>query len=117
MIHKRRRLLSAKVRRQHMLDAAVWVFARKGYRRAAVSDIIERAGVARGTFYLYFDSKERVLLAVLEDFHDRLREAFEALDAAATAARPHGGRAVLAASVRSWLEFFAAHRDTTRVVL
>jgi len=85
--------------------------------RAGVSDIIGRAGVARGTFYLYFESKERMLLAVLDQFHDRTRQAFEALDAAATAARSQGPRAVLEASFRCWLEFFASHRDATRVVL
>ena len=105
------------MRRQQLLDAATWVFARKGYRRAGVSDIIARAGVARGTFYLHFTSKERILLAVLDDFHGRIKRAFEALDAAAAQARPHGPRAVLEASFRSWLESFAAHRDATKVVL
>jgi AcrR family transcriptional regulator len=100
-----------------LLDAATWVFARKGYRRAGVSDIIGRAGVARGTFYLYFESKERMLLAVLDEFHDRTKQAFEALDTAASAARSRGPRAVLETSFRCWLEFFAAHRDATRVVL
>ena len=38
---------------------------------AGVSDIIDRADVARGTFYLYFDSKEEVFLAIVEDFHER----------------------------------------------
>ena len=52
-------------RRQQLLEAATWVFARKGYRRAGISDIIARAGVARGTFYLYFDSKEQVFLAIV----------------------------------------------------
>jgi len=100
-----------------LLTAATWVFARRGYRRAGVSDIIERAGVARGTFYLHFESKEAILLAVLEDFHNRTKDAFEALDGAATAARPLGPRAVLEASFRCWLEFFASHRDAARVVL
>jgi len=99
------------------MEAATWVFARKGYRRAGISDIIARAGVARGTFYLHFDSKEQILLAVLNDFHDRTKRAFEALDDAAAAARSQGPRAVLEASFRRWLKFFADHRDATRVVL
>ena len=57
-------------RRQQLLDAAAWVFARKGYRAAAISDIIARAHVARGTFYLYFASKEQIFLAIVEEFHD-----------------------------------------------
>jgi TetR/AcrR family transcriptional regulator, fatty acid metabolism regulator protein len=100
-----------------LIDAATWVFARKGYRRSGISDIIARAGVARGTFYLHFASKDRILLAVLDNFHDRTKRAFEALDAAATAARSLGPRAVLEASFQCWLEFFTTHRDATRVVL
>jgi AcrR family transcriptional regulator len=73
--------------------------------------------VARGTFYLYFDSKERILLAILDDFHDRTKRAFEALDAAATEARHLGPRAILEASFRRWLEYFAGQHDATRVVL
>jgi AcrR family transcriptional regulator len=114
---KRRTVLPPGVRRQHILDAATWVFARKGYRQAAISDIVARADVARGTFYLYFDSKEQVLLSIVEDFHGRVKRAFEALDAAAHAARAGGPRAILQASFRQWLEFFAAHRDATRVIL
>jgi len=110
-------VFSPNVRRRQLVEAATWVFARKGYRRAGISDIIARAGVARGTFYLYFDSKERILLAILEEFHDRTKRAFEALDAAATHARALGPRAVLEASFRRWLEYFASQRDATRVVL
>jgi AcrR family transcriptional regulator len=114
---RRRTLLAPDQRRHQLLDAATWVFARKGYRTAGISDIIARAGVARGTFYLYFESKEQVFLAIVEDFHTRVKRAFEALDDAAAAARPRGPRAVLQASFRGWLEFFATHRDATRVIL
>ena len=52
-----------------MLNAALKAFSRKGYASAHVSDIIEEAGVARGTFYLYFESKrdafEKVLAHIL----------------------------------------------------
>jgi AcrR family transcriptional regulator len=114
---KRRTVLAPDLRRQQILDAATWVFARKGYRRAAISDIVVRADVARGTFYLYFDSKEQVFLSIVEDFHRRVKGAFEALDGAAHAARAGGPRAILQASIGQWLEFFAAHRDATRVIL
>jgi TetR/AcrR family fatty acid metabolism transcriptional regulator len=113
----RRSVLTPDLRRQQILDAATWVFARQGYRHAAVSDIITRADVARGTFYLYFDSKEQVFQSIVEDFHGRVKRAFEALDDAAHAARNNGARAILQASLRQWLEFFAAHRDATRVIL
>jgi AcrR family transcriptional regulator len=62
---RRRTSLPPDRRRHQLLEAATWVFARKGYRRAGVSDIIARARVARGTFYLYLDSKEQVFLAIV----------------------------------------------------
>jgi AcrR family transcriptional regulator len=114
---KRRILLSREDRRRQLLDAATAVFAQKGYRNAGVGDIIARAGVARGTFYLYFTSKEEIFLAIVEDFHGRVTRALEAVDAVATDTSGAGAHAALQASFRSWLGFFAAHRDATRVIL
>jgi AcrR family transcriptional regulator len=112
---KRRTLLGREERRRQLLDAATVVFAEKGYRHAGVGDIIARARVARGTFYLYFTSKQEIFLAIVEDFHGRVTRALEAVDAAD--ARTAGTQAALQASFRSWLGFFAAHRDATRVIL
>ncbi len=39
-------------RREQVLDAAKAVFAKKGFHRSSIADIIQRAGIARGTFYL-----------------------------------------------------------------
>ena len=47
-------------RRAQLLAAARVVFARRGYHHASVSDILDEAKVARGTFYNYFDSKRAV---------------------------------------------------------
>ena len=44
---------------------------------SGVSDIIARAGVARGTFYLYFESKHQIFLAVVSAFHDQVAEALD----------------------------------------
>ncbi|HEY7171571.1 MAG TPA: TetR/AcrR family transcriptional regulator [Vicinamibacterales bacterium] len=114
---RRRTLLAPEDRRRQLLDAATAVFAEKGYRNAGVGDIIARAGVARGTFYLYFTSKQEIFLAIVEDFHGRVTRALAAVDAVASDATGAGTPAVLQASFRSWLEFFAAHRDATRVIL
>ena len=62
-------------RRAQLLDAAIAVFAEHGYNSAKVSDIVQHAGVAQGTFYLYFKSKREVLLALVERFCDTLVEA------------------------------------------
>ena len=115
LVPKRRTPLLPDQRRQQLLQAATWVFARKGYRRAGISDIIERAGVARGTFYLYFDSKEQVFLAIVSDFHKRISQAITTTE---TPTQPiTDPEALLRASFRRWLAFFADNRDATTVIL
>ena len=52
-------------RRAQLVAAARVVFAAKGYHAAGVADIIDGAGVARGTFYNYFESKRSIFQAVL----------------------------------------------------
>jgi TetR/AcrR family transcriptional regulator, fatty acid metabolism regulator protein len=56
---------------QVILDAAVKTFARAGYHRTRVADIAREAGVADGTVYIYFKSKEDILVSLFEDlmFH------------------------------------------------
>ena len=116
LVPRKRTVLSPDIRRHQLLDAATWVFARKGYRRAGISDIIARAGVARGTFYLYFDSKEQVFLAIVEEFHKNISHAITTVSETPTD-RVGDPEALLRASFRRWLGFFAANRDATTVIL
>lgn len=60
--HSRRNL----VKYQRILDAAIAVIAEKGFFGCRVSDIADRAGVADGTIYLYFRSKEQILMAAID---------------------------------------------------
>jgi TetR/AcrR family fatty acid metabolism transcriptional regulator len=59
-------------KRERILDAAVAVFAKTGFHRARVADVAKAAGVADGTIYLYFDSKEDLLVKLFEDRVERL---------------------------------------------
>ena len=61
------RIQAVEDKRRHLLDAAVRVFARKGFHATRVGDIAEEAGVAHGLLYHYFKSKDQVLEAV---FHE-----------------------------------------------
>ena len=54
-------------KRRRILQAAVKVFARKGYFAARVSEIARKAGVADGTIYLYFKSKEDLLVRLFDE--------------------------------------------------
>lgn len=67
-------------RRNALLDAARSVFAAKGYHRTGVADIIAEAGVARGTFYNYFDSKRAIFQVVLEEMMERVDGAVRPID-------------------------------------
>ena len=61
-----RRTESQAVRREQLLAAARKVFRNKGYDNATISDIVRAAGVAQGTFYLYFTSKKDAALALAQ---------------------------------------------------
>ena len=58
-------------KRKQILEAAVVVFAQKGYFTARVSDIASAAGVADGTIYLYFKGKEDIIVSLFSDFLER----------------------------------------------
>ncbi len=64
--------MSPAARRQELVDAAARVFAERGVEQTAVSDVVSAAGVAQGTFYLYFDSKTDVVNAVVEQMSERI---------------------------------------------
>ena len=59
-------------RRAQVLEHATELFGRQGYHKTSVTDIIKAAGVARGTFYLYFDSKRAIFEEALDALLDRL---------------------------------------------
>ncbi len=61
--------------RQKVLEAAELVFAALGYHEASIVKITEAAGVAQGTFYLYFASKQQVFEELVEDLNRRVRHA------------------------------------------
>jgi len=74
---KRRTYLKADVRRAQILDVAKDVFANQGYRSANIADICAAARIGRGTLYQYFDNKQDVLLALMEDLRLRVKSVVE----------------------------------------
>jgi AcrR family transcriptional regulator len=53
--------------RQKLLDAALQVFARNGYERATVDEIVREAGFSKGAFYVHFETKEDLFWEMLEE--------------------------------------------------
>lgn len=60
-------------RRREILECAKQVFAELGYHNASINEIITRAAIARGTFYLYFSGKQAVFDSILDEALSELR--------------------------------------------
>lgn len=95
------RSIAQEEKRRLILDAAVRVFARKGYHGSRVGDIAEEAGIAHGLLYHYFSSKEEVLATVFRENWRRLLEAFHQVEASGEPALDQLGR-VAKILLRSW---------------
>lgn len=102
--------LPRELRKQQIFHAAAEVFSEKGYRVASVNDIINRAGVARGTFYHYFESKKDIFLELVESYFNEFtrfveRHSQQLKDSVARGVAP----------ARAWEEFaleaFRFHKD------
>jgi len=72
-----RRTRNPEKRRGDLIAAAKRVFAKKGVAASAVSDIVKAAGVAQGTFYLYFATKNDVINALAEQMAETMVAAVE----------------------------------------
>ncbi len=97
-----------RVREQQIIDAAIRVFAKRGYHAASVDEIADLAGISKPMVYLYLDSKEGLFVACLH------REAARLVSALATAA--HEGRGApetrLYAALGTFFAFVTEHRDS-----
>jgi len=56
-------------RRQQILDAALACFSRNGFHNTTTADIVRESGVAQGTLYLYFKTKDEIIAALADDRH------------------------------------------------
>jgi len=101
-------------RRMQVLDKARVVFARKGYHATSITDLIEAAGIARGTFYLYFDSKRAIYDELLEHFFALLTREVRPVDVSVNARPPIEQ---LRGIVRHVLHVLVQNRDLARLVL
>jgi AcrR family transcriptional regulator len=88
-------------KRRVLLDAAVRVFARKGFHASRVGDIAEEAGVAHGLLYHYFASKDAVLDTIFRETWGDLLEAIERIEASDEPPRQQL-RGVAVVLLRAW---------------
>lgn len=72
------RQAKTQVRRAELLKVARQVLAEKGFEATTVSEIVARAGVAQGTFYLYFPSKISLVKTLADELQERIEQALRA---------------------------------------
>jgi AcrR family transcriptional regulator len=104
-------------RRKQLLDAATRVFARKSYWLASITDIIQGAGVARGTFYLYFRSKQEIFAAIVDGFREEEMRLIRRPEQRERSAKGRGLRLQVRAAVLSWFEFYFRNLDAAQIVV
>jgi AcrR family transcriptional regulator len=101
-------------RRQQILTVAREAFARRGYHATKIDEIVAGAGIARGTFYLYFDDKRAIFEEIVDRTIARLGLAIVRVD-------PHDGARNVADQVRDNIlrivRILLEDRATTKILL
>jgi AcrR family transcriptional regulator len=98
--------------REKILEAALSVFAQKGYHRAIVDDIVRASGTSKGAVYHHFPNKEALFLALVDEFASHLAAA-----AALAITAQHGALKKVESALHAALETFAHHRQLARILL
>ena len=97
----------------NLLEAGLAEFDEKGFQAVRVDDIVRRAQISHGTFYLYFSNKEDLFKALLRDaLHDMEIVAGDF----PVVTRDETGRAVLRQWVRMFFRAYAAHATVIRIL-
>ncbi|MET0388751.1 MAG: TetR/AcrR family transcriptional regulator [Polyangiales bacterium] len=99
-------------RRDAILLAAESVFCARGYSDASIADVIDAAQISRGTFYLYFDSKDALYLELIERFTGLVTKALQVVDT-----RDPDPAARILENVRRIVDVALSHPELTQLVL
>ncbi|NIJ21562.1 AcrR family transcriptional regulator [Sphingomonas naasensis] len=94
-----------------ILDAAAVEFGEKGFHEGSISGITRRAGVALGSFYTYFDSKDDVFRALVRDMSEQVRE-----HVAPALKDAPGQIAAEKAALLAFIRFARTHKEIYRII-
>lgn len=94
-----------------LLDAAAEEFGEKGFHEASVSSITRRAGVALGSFYTYFDSKDALFRALVADMSEKVKTS-----ARSALSDSMGALEIERAALNAFLRFAAEHKEIYRII-
>lgn len=101
-------------RREEILAAAKTTFAAKGFHATTIGHVAKAAGVSYGSVYWYFDSKDALFHALMDDQEQALRTHIDRTVGARSGSA--GGEALFRSSVQATFEFFEADRDVVKLL-
>lgn len=90
------------------------LFAQRGYHETSIQDILDGAGIARGTFYLHFDSKRAIFDLLIDDFLVRIQSVLTPVDVRPGAPPP---LRQLSENLERTIAVLHDRRDLTRIIL
>ena len=98
--------------RERILDAALNIFSNKGYHDTRMDEIVEASDTSKGSIYFYFPNKERLFLALVDQFADLLeRRVIEAVE------HEEQGIMQVRAALQACLETFGRYRRPAKILL
>ena len=98
--------------RRRILDAALEVFAERGYHEAVVDEIVRVSRTSKGAFYFHFPSKQEIFLRLVDELLERLSQKAEA-----AIARADGDEAKVDAALGAVFDAFSGHRQLAKILL
>lgn len=101
-------------RRAQILDVARQLFAQRGYHATSIQDLLDGADIARGTFYLHFDSKRAIFDELVDAFLDRIRSVVRVVDLSPQAPPP---LLQIQANLDRIFSVLQQNQDVTRITL
>ncbi len=113
MVHSAEKRSDQKSTRERILEAALDIFSSKGYHETRLDDIVEAAHISKGSIYFYFPNKERLFLALVDQFADLIeRRATEAIER-----QPRVGIDRVRAAIMAVIETFGKYRRPAKILL
>lgn len=103
-------------KRGEILAAAKAAFAANGYHATKIGQVAEQAGVSYGSIYWYFESKDELFHALMDDQERALRNHIEQVVGSLVLDGTIDGEALFRRSVQATFEFFEADRDVVKLL-
>jgi len=99
-----------------LLDASAIEFGERGFHEASVSSITRRAGVALGTFYTYFDSKDALFRALVQDMSGQVKASARASVGELVESGEYNAFDIEQVALTSFLDFAREHKEIYRII-